>query len=165
EAKAAPRTPPVRGSGRARTDAFSDGLRPAGSLVRGLVRGERQERDVPRPPDGQGQLALVLGAGAEHPARQDLPPLRDEAGEELHVLVVHVVDLVRAELADLPAPEEVPLGLVLLVPRTAPAAGPAPGSPAASPSAAPPTAATEAHASTPSPSGGAGFGEVRPFRL
>src|SRR4029453_3468975 len=143
EAKAAPRTPPVRGSGRARTDAFSEGLRPAGSLGRVLVRGEGQERDVPRPLDGQGQLALVLGAGAEHPARQDLSPLGYEARQELDVLVVHVLDLGRAELADLPAPEEVPLGLVLLV-RAAAAAGPAPGTAAAATAAASTPAATDA---------------------
>ena len=81
------------------------------------VRRERKQGDVPRPLDGQGQLALVLGAGAEHPARQDLAPLGDEPREQLHVLVVDVVDLVRAELADLAAPEEIALALVLVAAR------------------------------------------------
>src|SRR4029453_16859850 len=40
-------------------------------------------------------------AGARDPPRQDLSPLRHERSEQLHVLVVDVVDFVRAELADL----------------------------------------------------------------
>src|SRR5262249_33436691 len=114
---AAPRAPPVRGSGLSRTRAVREesviGPRPAGrgggSAPPGSVGGEGQERDVARPLDGQRQLALVLRAGPEHAPGQDLAPLGHEAGEQLHVLVVDVVDLVRAELADLPAPEEVAL--------------------------------------------------------
>ena len=39
-------------------------------------------------------------------ARQHLAALRDEAAQQLDVLVVDVVDLVRAELADLAAAEQ-----------------------------------------------------------
>src|SRR4029079_11101228 len=48
----------------------------------------------------------MLRARPGNPARQDLAPLRHEAAEQLHVLVVDVVDLVRAELADLAAAEQ-----------------------------------------------------------
>ena len=64
-----------------------------------------------------GQLALVLGAGSEHPPRQDLAPLGHEGAEQLDVLVVDVVDLVRAELADLAPAEEVALAALLAAAR------------------------------------------------
>src|SRR6476660_3465277 len=165
ENSAAPRAPPVRGSGLSRTRAVSDsGIGPAPDGGGGLrrprsapasVRGEGQERDVARPLDGQGELALVLGAGAEHPARQDLAPLGHEPGEELHVLVVDVVDLVRAELADLPAPEEVALACVLAAAAPGSAGTAASTARAATTTAASATAesaSTEAHQTTPSPS-------------
>src|SRR6185295_5333557 len=115
EATAALSTPLVRGSGasRAGTDTGMDAAAP-------LFRRERQQRDVARALDGERQLALVLGAGPEHPPGKHLAALRHERRQQLHVLVVHVVDLVRAELADLAAAEEVALARVLLV-----AAGPA----------------------------------------
>src|SRR5689334_4966052 len=73
ENRAAPRAPPVRGSGLSRTRAVRDsgiGSAPEGGggtrrprSPPASVRGERQERDVARPLDGQSELALVLGAG------------------------------------------------------------------------------------------------------
>src|SRR5437763_9678764 len=84
----------------------------------------RDQRDLPRALDRGLQLALVHRAGARDPARQDLAALGHERADELHVLVVDVVDLVRAELADL-APAEQRAALPLfLVPRllVAPAA-------------------------------------------
>src|SRR4029078_4651639 len=158
ENRAAPRAPPVRGSGLSRTGAVRDsGIGPAPKggggtrrprFASASVRGERQERDVSRPLDRQRERALVRGAGPEHPSRQDLAPLGHEPGEELHVLVVDVVDLVRAELADPPAPEEVALARVL----AASAAGPARtttsatrAAPATSASASAKSASTEAH--------------------
>src|ERR1043165_8825788 len=70
-----------------------------------LVRHVRDKRDLPRALDGDLQLPLVHRAGARDAARQNLAALRHERAQELHVLVVDVVDLVRAELADLAAPE------------------------------------------------------------
>src|SRR5262245_20455269 len=133
EAQAAPRKLPGRGSARSRTGREA-GSRPSPSLravalipapapprPNPLLGRERQQRDVPRALDGQGQLALVLRAGAEHAARQYLAALGHEGGDQLDVLVVDVIDLVRAELADLAPPEEVALAL-LLAARAAPAA-------------------------------------------
>src|SRR5687768_7503641 len=102
----------------------------------------------------------MLGAGPEHPAGKDLAPLGDEPGQELHVLVVDVVDLVRAELADLATPEEVTLPLVLVARPALAAARPAPPAGATgAPSAAARTsaAATEAHRGTSSESGTEGM--------
>src|SRR5262249_37455307 len=75
--KAAPSTPLVRGSGR------SPVLTPTDTLAlpahrSGLLGGVGKQRDVPRPLDRDRQLALVLGAGAEHAPGQDLAPLRDK---------------------------------------------------------------------------------------
>src|SRR5262247_4487046 len=56
-------------------------------------------------------------AGARDAPRQDLAPLRHEGPQELHVLVIDVVDLVRAELADLPPAEHRPALALLLVAR------------------------------------------------
>src|SRR5215472_11152101 len=88
------------------------------------VRHVRDERDLARALDRRLELALMHGAGARDPPRQDLPALGDERRDQLHVLVVDVVDLVRAELADLAAAEQraaLTLGLVaaLLVPLAA----------------------------------------------
>src|SRR5205085_7005094 len=66
----------------------------------------RDERDLARALDRRLQLALVHRAGPGDPPRQNLAALWHERPDQLHVLVVDVVDLVRAELADLPAAEE-----------------------------------------------------------
>src|SRR5688572_12925019 len=93
------------------------------------VRHIRDQRDLTRAFDRGLQLPLVLRAGARNPPGQNLPALRDERTEQLHVLVVDVVDLVRAELADLaPAEQCAPLPLLfvarllVLVPAAAAAA-------------------------------------------
>src|SRR4029077_2578829 len=44
-------------------------------------------------------------AAARDPARDDLAPLGDQAAQATHVLVIDEVDLVSAELADLPPAE------------------------------------------------------------
>src|SRR5262245_40572418 len=75
----------------------------------------RNQRDLTGALDRGLQLALMHRAGARDAARQNLAALGDERPDELHVLVVDVVDLVRAELADLAAAEEGPaLALPLL---------------------------------------------------
>src|SRR3990172_4053691 len=80
--------------------------------------GEGQQGDVACPLDGHLQLPLVRGADALDAPRQDLAPVAHELPDR-HVLVVNVVDLLHAELADA-APAE-----------KAPAAGAATGSAAA----------------------------------
>src|SRR5260221_6111647 len=93
-----------------------------------LVSDVRNQRQLPRARDGRLQRALVLRARPGNPARLDLAPLRDERGEQTDVFIVDVVDLVRAELADTPAPEEAAAGalpllvLVVLLRAAAPAA-------------------------------------------
>jgi hypothetical protein len=71
-----------------------------------LVRRVRQQRELTRANDGDAQSALMLRARAGNPPRQHLAALGDKAAQQLDVLVVDVVDLVRAELADLAAPEK-----------------------------------------------------------
>src|SRR3990172_707295 len=80
--------------------------------------GEGQQGDVACPLDGHLQLPLVRGADARDAPRQNLAPVAHELPDR-HVLVVNVVDLLHAELADAAAAEK------------APAAGAAPGSAAA----------------------------------
>src|SRR5258705_4434478 len=71
-----------------------------------LVRREvRQERHRPRLLDRVRQLALVPGTAARDAPGNDLASLADEAPETAHVLVVDEIDLVHAELADLPPAE------------------------------------------------------------
>src|SRR3989442_5672824 len=138
EATAARSTPLVRGSGLSRAGAET------GMTQRLLVGREGQQRDVARPLDGERELSLVLGTSPEHPPGKDLAAFGDEGRQQLHVLVVHVVDLVRTELADLAAAEEVALARVLL-----PAAGAsALAVPSAATSPAATTTATEAHSGT-----------------
>src|SRR5580765_1565884 len=71
-----------------------------------LLRHIRNERDLPGALDRRLQLALVLGAGSGNAPRQDLAALGHERPDQLDVLVVDVVDLVRAELADLATAEQ-----------------------------------------------------------
>jgi len=62
-----------------------------------------------RPPRARNrglQRTLMLGARARDPPRLDLAALGDEWRQQAHVLVVDVVNLVRAELADPPPAEE-----------------------------------------------------------
>src|SRR5215213_11166445 len=81
-----------------------------------LIRGVRQQRQLARPHDRDTQPALMLRAGAGNPPRQHLAALGNEAAQQLDVLVVDVVDLVRAELADLAAAEQpAPLTALLVV--------------------------------------------------
>jgi hypothetical protein len=61
-------------------------------------------------------------ARARDAARQNFAALRHERAEQFHVLVVDVVDLVRAEFADLPPPKQRAFLVVLLVGAAAAAA-------------------------------------------
>src|SRR5207253_4883041 len=93
------------------------------------IRHVWNQRNLARALDGGLQLALVHRARARDAPRQDLAALGDERADQLHVLVVDVVDLVRAELADFSTAEQRPaLALrfvaALLVAAAAAAAGP-----------------------------------------
>src|SRR5260370_16077675 len=72
-----------------------------------LIGRERPKRHGAGALDGVLQLALMQRAGAGDAAGKDLAALRDELLQHLHVLVVDVLELLDAELADaLPAIEE-----------------------------------------------------------
>ena len=71
-----------------------------------LVRRQvRQQGHRARPLDRVGQLALVPGATARNATGNDLASLAHEASQTPDVLVVDQVDLVSAELTDLPPAE------------------------------------------------------------
>src|SRR5207237_98483 len=79
------------------------------------VRHIRNERDLTRALDGRLQLPLMHGAGTGDAPRQNLAALGHEGTEQLDVLIVDVVDLVRAELADFaPAEQRAALALFLI---------------------------------------------------
>src|SRR5688500_139981 len=77
--------------------------------------GVGQQREEARALDGVGQLPLVAGRGPGDARRDDLAGLVDEVLQHLDVLVVDPLDLLGGEAAELAAPEEGPLALVLLV--------------------------------------------------
>src|SRR5262245_59498694 len=85
--------------------------------IRCSIRHVRNECDLPGALERDLQFALVHRAGAGNPPRQDLAALGNERSQQLHVLVVDVVDLVRAELADLAPAEHGTALAVLLVAR------------------------------------------------
>src|SRR4029450_83117 len=71
-----------------------------------LVRREiRQQRHRSRLLDGVRERVLVTGAAAGDAPRNDLAALADKAPQTAHVLEVDDIDLVHAELADLPPSE------------------------------------------------------------
>src|SRR5215218_1945422 len=72
-------------------------------LASARARGERQQCQMARALDGDGQRSLVPGTGAELASRFDLAPLRQMAAEVPEVLVVHHVDVVGAKRANLAA--------------------------------------------------------------
>src|ERR671918_2260645 len=60
-----------------------------------------KQRHLPGVLDGGGDVALVLGAVAGDPAGADLAPVAHELAQQVDVLVVDVVLLLGAELAEL----------------------------------------------------------------
>src|SRR5262245_19461744 len=76
------------------------------SPLSGSVGRERQESDVARALDRGHQASLVHRAGPRDAAWQDLAPLRNETLQQPHVLVVDVLDLLVAELAELATLED-----------------------------------------------------------
>src|SRR5688572_18683135 len=71
-----------------------------------LVRHVRNQCERARALDGRLERALVFRAGSGNTPRLDLAALGDEGRQHLDVLVRDVIDLLDAELADAPAPEE-----------------------------------------------------------
>src|SRR5215213_11724305 len=63
--------------------------------------GVREQGHLPGVLAGGGDVALVLGAVAGDPAGADLAPVAHELAQQVDVLVVDVVLMVRAELAEL----------------------------------------------------------------
>jgi hypothetical protein len=72
---------------------------------------EGQQGDVAGPFDRGCQAALVRGAYAGEAARHDLPALGHKLLQQPHVLIVDIVNLFDAELADLLAAKEFPTGI------------------------------------------------------
>ena len=70
----------------------------------GVIRTHRAAARSHGTLDGRGKLALMLGAGAGHAAGQDLAALAGVLHAQAHhVLIVDMLNLVHAELADLAA--------------------------------------------------------------
>src|ERR1017187_1385315 len=69
---------------------------------------ERQQRDVARLLDGIGQAALGRRAHAGQTPGNDFARLGHKLPEQAHVLVIHAIDLLDAELANFLAAEEFP---------------------------------------------------------
>lgn len=61
----------------------------------------RQQCYVTRTLDSDGQLALMLCAGAGNSSRKDLRALGDVLSQACYILVIDLVDVIGAELADL----------------------------------------------------------------
>src|SRR6266508_450985 len=83
------------------------------------VRDVRQEAQLARPLDRDGELRLVTAAGAGNTRRADLALVADRAPQRREVLVIDDVDLLPAERAWLEAPARGALaaGAALAVPR------------------------------------------------
>jgi hypothetical protein len=62
--------------------------------------GKRQQRNISRLLDGQGQTPLVRGANPGQPPWDDLPAFRHELGEQTNVLVIDGLNFLYAELAN-----------------------------------------------------------------
>src|SRR6187399_703245 len=71
-----------------------------------LIGHVRNQRQLTRALDRRLQLPLVQRAGAGDPPRLDLAALGQERRQQADVLVVDVVDLLRAELAHAAPAEE-----------------------------------------------------------
>src|SRR5690606_40871569 len=68
--------------------------------------GVGQQREVTRALDSGAQLALVAGLGAGDARRDDLAVLADEVLQQIDVLVIDPLDLLRGEAAKLAALEQ-----------------------------------------------------------
>jgi len=73
---------------------------------RGAELHEGEESQVPGPLDGSAQFPLVLGAHTGLARRLHLGPVRDEAAQAFHVLVVNGLNVLGAEDAKAPPGRE-----------------------------------------------------------
>src|SRR4029079_12512415 len=96
-------TPPASISSPTSMSAGSRALVSRAQLRAQVLRGVREQGDVPRSLQGHGKLALVACACAGLASRLDLCPLRQVAAEAVDLLVVDLDGLVGTEGADLPA--------------------------------------------------------------
>jgi hypothetical protein len=63
--------------------------------------GKRQQCDIPRLLDGQGQSSLVRSANSGQPPRDDLAALRHELRKQSDIFVIDGLNFLHAELANL----------------------------------------------------------------
>src|SRR5258705_13046664 len=75
--------------------------------------GVRHQREIARALDRRRELGLVMSAGSGDPRRNDLAVLADEVFEQIDVLVVDPLDLLRGETAELAALEELLRALLI----------------------------------------------------
>src|SRR6267154_306972 len=75
--------------------------------------GVRHQREIARALDRRRELALVMGARSGDPRRNDLAVLADEVFEQIDVLVVDPLDLLRGETAELAALEKLLRALLI----------------------------------------------------
>ena len=66
-----------------------------------MLVGVRQQREEPRPPDSELQLALIMSARARDAARDDLAGLGHVALEDSQVLVVVLLHALGGEATEL----------------------------------------------------------------
>src|SRR5467141_304850 len=71
-----------------------------------LLHHVREQTEKPSPLDCLRKLALLLGRDCRDPARHDLAPLRDEALQQLDILVVDLRRVRAGERARFPPTEE-----------------------------------------------------------
>ncbi len=77
--------------------------------------GIRKQGKMPRLLDGQGQGALVLGAGAGATPRLNLAPVRDVTAQLGGVLIVNCFGLISAKGTELALRLELPATLPFLI--------------------------------------------------
>ena len=71
-----------------------------------MPRGERQQGNIPGLLDGASETALVRGANAGEPPRNNFSALGHKALQQANISVGNRVNLLGAKLADLLAAEE-----------------------------------------------------------
>jgi hypothetical protein len=71
-----------------------------------VTRCERQQRDIPCLLDRLGQAPLVRGANAREPPRHNLAALSHKPLQQANIAIRDCVNLLRTELANLLAAEE-----------------------------------------------------------
>src|SRR5258708_18647456 len=73
----------------------------------------RHQREIARTLDRRRELALVMSARSGDPRRNDLAVLADEVFEQIDVLVIDPLDLLRGKTAELAALEKLLRALLI----------------------------------------------------